>query len=204
MKDEKNPELEELGITPDAEDAQPEVLTDDVEFVQSTEDGDELPSNQKVKKLQEKIKALEKEKAEYLDGWQRARADYANLQKTTDEDKKRLRSIIEENFITEILPVVDSFGMAMNNKETWEKVDPNWRTGVEYIHGQLMSVLKDHNLESFGKVGDMFDPMLHEAVSDTETDDTTLDHTIASVLQQGYKLMDNVLRAARVSIYKIK
>jgi molecular chaperone GrpE len=204
MKEDENPELEELGIMPDTEDLEPEVLMDDVEFVQSTEDGDELPGDQKIKKLQEKIKLLEKEKTEYLDGWQRARADYANLQKTTDEDKKRLRSLIEENFIAEILPVVDSFAMAMSNKDAWEKVDPNWRTGVEYIYNQLMTVLREHNLDVFGKVGEAFDPMLHEAVSDKETDDESLDHTIASVLQQGYKLGDIVLRAARVVVLKVK
>lgn len=188
----------------EAEELEPEVLMDDVEFVESTEDGDVLPADQKMKKLQEKIKSLEKEKTEYLDGWQRARADYANLRKQTDEDKKRLRTFIEQNFIAELLPVVDSFGMAMNNKEAWEKVDPNWRTGVEYIYSQLMNVLKDHDLEPFGKVGETFDPTLHEAVSDTETEDPDLDHNIASVLQQGYKLGDLILRAARVSVYKLK
>jgi molecular chaperone GrpE len=76
--------------------------------------------------------------------------------------------------------------------------------GVEYIYQQLMSTLKDHNLEPFGAVGDTFDPTLHEAVSETETNDAKLDHTIASVLQQGYKLGENTLRAARVSVYVLK
>lgn len=174
------------------------------EFVESSEDGDELAGTDKIKKLQEKIKALEKEKTEYLDGWQRARADYANLQKSTDEDKKRFREHFAQRFVEDLLPVVDSFSMAMSNKEAWEKVDANWRTGVEYIYSQLMTALGEHDLEVFGKVGETFDPTLHEAVSDTETDDQKLDHTIASVLQQGYKLGDNVLRAARVNVYKAK
>ncbi|MBP9700827.1 MAG: nucleotide exchange factor GrpE [Candidatus Pacebacteria bacterium] len=174
------------------------------EFVESNEDGDELAGSDKIKKLQEKIKTLEKEKTEYLDGWQRARADYANLQKSTDEDKKRFREHFAQRFVEDLLPVVDSFSMAMSNKEAWEKVDANWRTGVEYIYNQLMTALSEHDLEVFGKVGETFDPTLHEAVSDTETDDTKLDHTIASVLQQGYKLGDNILRAARVNVYKAK
>jgi molecular chaperone GrpE len=176
----------------------------DPEIETTDEDGAELSSAQKVKELKEKIKELQKEKAEYLDGWQRSRADYANLQKQTDEDKKRVRSMVEENFIAELLPAMDSFSMAMSNKEAWEKVDANWRMGVEYIYQQLMSTLKDHNLEPFGAVGDTFDPTLHEAVSETETNDAKLDHTIASVLQQGYKLGENTLRAARVSVYVLK
>jgi molecular chaperone GrpE len=173
----------------------------DPEFVESTEDGDELASGDKIKKLQEKIKALEKEKTEYLDGWQRARADYANLQKTSDEDKKRFKQLFAEKFVEDLFPVIDSFSMAMSNKEAWEKVDAGWRTGVEYIYGQLMNSLAAHDLEVFGKIGEPFDPTLHEAVSETETTDAAQDGTIASVLQQGYKLGDNVLRAARVTVF---
>jgi molecular chaperone GrpE len=180
-----------------------ETVFDD-EIVESNEDGTELSGTDQVKKLREKIKVLSQEKQEYLDGWQRARADYANVLKTADEDKKRLRSIIEENLIEEFLPVADSFGMAMNNKEAWEKVDPAWRTGVEYIHSQFMNVLREHSLEGFGKVGETFDPTLHEAVSETETTDDTLDQTISAVLQQGYKLGDKVVRAARVNVYAVK
>lgn len=182
--------------------------TDDVvfddEIVPSNEDGTELSGKDQVKSLRDKIKVLEKEKAEYLDGWQRARADYANLQKTTDEDKKRFKQVFAEKFVEDLLPVVDSFSMAMANKDAWEKVEPTWRTGVEYIYSQLMNALSEHNLEVFGKVGESFDPTLHEAVSESETDDAKLDHTVASVLQQGYKLGENVLRAARVTVFRAK
>jgi molecular chaperone GrpE len=176
----------------------------DVEFIESDEEGAAISDGQKVKNLKEKIKELQKEKQEYLDGWQRSRADYANLQKTGNEDRKRMRGLVEENFIEDLLPALDSFSMAMANKEQWEKVDANWRTGVEYIYQQIMNVLKDRNLAVFGVIGDTFDPTLYEAVSETETDDASKDHTVASVLQQGYKLGDTVLRAARVSVYKIK
>lgn len=193
----------ELEVFPEElETGQPE--DQDVEFVASDEEGAALGSAQKVKELKEKIKILEKEKQEYLDGWQRSRADYANLQKTTDEDRKRMRGLIEENFIEDLLPALDSFSMAMSNKEQWEKVDANWRTGVEYIYQQIMNVLKDRGFAVFGAIGDSFDPALYEAVSETETDDIKLEHTVASVLQQGYKLGENVLRPARVSVYKIK
>jgi molecular chaperone GrpE len=173
-------------------------------FEASDEEGNALGSGKKLKDLRDKIATLTKEKQEYLDGWQRSRADYANLQKTTDEDRKRMRGLIEENFIEDLLPVIDSFSMAMSNKEAWEKVDANWRTGVEYIYQQMMAVLKDRTFSVFGAVGEAFDPLLHEAVSETETTDPSLAHTISAVLQQGYKLGDNVLRAARVSVYTVK
>ncbi len=170
------------------------------EFVESNEDADELAGSDKIKKLQEKIKSLEKEKQEYLDGWQRARADYANLQKQTEDDKKRFKELFAEKFIEDMIPVVDSFSMAMSNKETWEKVDATWRTGVEYIYNQLMGALGGHGLVLFGEIGDTFDPARYEAISEEETDDATRDHTVAKVIQKGFMLGDSVLRPARVVV----
>lgn len=183
---------------------EPETNTDDVIFEESTEEGDALSGGAKIKKLQEKIKGLEKEKQEYLDGWQRARADYANLQKTTEEDRKRARALIEESFIEELIPVVDSFLMAMGNIEAWKKVDPAWRTGVEYIYSQLMNTLESHDLRIFGEVGDTFDPLKHEAVGEETTEDTSLDHTIAKVNQKGFILGESILRPARVTVYSLE
>jgi molecular chaperone GrpE len=176
----------------------------DQEIEPTTEEGEALSAGNKVKKLQEQIKELQKEKQEYLDGWQRARADYANLQKSTDEDRKRMRTLIEENFISELLPTVDSFLMAMSNKEAWDKVEPAWRTGVEYIYGQLMSTLESHELKIFGEVGDKFDPLKHEGVSEEPTDDKSKDHTLAKVQQKGFMLGDSILRPARVTVYTLK
>lgn len=176
---------------------------EDVVFEESTEEGEALSAGNKVKKLQEQIKTLQKEKQEYLDGWQRSRADYANLQKSTDEDRKRMRTLIEESFIEELLPTVDSFLMAMSNKEAWEKVDPAWRTGVEYIYSQLMNTLESHNLKLFGEIGEAFDPAKHEAVGEESTEDTKLDHTIAKVNQKGFMIGESILRPARVIVFSV-
>ncbi len=185
-------------------DMEPEVLLDDVSFEESTEEGEALSAGNKIKKLQEQIKELQKEKQEYLDGWQRARADYANLQKTSDEDKKRFKALFAEKFVEDLIPVIDSFSMAMANKESWEKVDATWRTGVEYIYNQLMGTLESHGLKLFGEVGDKFDPTTHEGVSDEVTDDELKDHTVAKVHQKGFLLGDSVLRPARVSVYTLE
>ena len=63
-----------------------------------------------------------------------------------------------------------------------------------------MNALKEHNLEQIGESGDTFDPSLHEAVSEVETNDKRFDGKIDKVLQQGYKLGDSVLRPARVTV----
>lgn len=180
-----------------------EMIFDD-EIVPSNEDGTEISANDKIKKLRDKIKKLEKEKQEYLDGWQRARADYSNAIKNAEEDKKVFKTFFAEQFIEELFPVLDSFDMAMKNRELWEKVDENWRKGIENIHQQLLNSLSNHNFAPFCIVGDVFDPNLHEAVESIESADEKLDNTIAEVLQCGYRLGEKVLRPARVKVYSKK
>lgn len=179
-----------------------DVVFDD-EIVETNEEGEELAGSSKIKKLQEQIKLLQKEKQEYLDGWQRARADYANLQKSSEEDKKRFKAVFAEKFVEDLIPVIDSFSMAMANKEAWEKVEPTWRTGVEYIYNQLIGALEAHGLKLYGAVEETFDPTQYEAVTEEETDDTSKDHTVAKVIQKGFMLGESVLRPARVTVYTI-
>ncbi|MDQ5971476.1 MAG: molecular chaperone GrpE [Patescibacteria group bacterium] len=175
---------------------------EDVSFVDSTEDGDELPTKDIVKKLREDLKICRKEKEEYLTGWQRAKADYVNLQKDSNAKYKEIRTMVTGNMVEDLLPVLDSFNMAMGNKEAWEKVDANWRNGVEYIHQQFLRVLADNNVTALDQVDVMFDPMLHESIETIPTDDESKDHKIAQVVQTGYKIGEKVIRPARVKVYQ--
>ena len=177
---------------------------EDVSFVDSTEDGDELPTKDIVKKLRADLKLARKEKEEYLTGWQRAKADYVNLQKDSDAKYKEIRTMVTGNMVEDLLPVLDSFNMAMGNKEAWEKVDANWRNGVEYIHQQFLRVLADNNVTALDQVDVMFDPMLHESIETIPTDDESKDHKIAQVVQTGYKIGEKVIRPARVKVFEYK
>jgi ATPase subunit of ABC transporter with duplicated ATPase domains len=115
----------------------------------------------------------------------------------------QLAKEIQEKFVEDLIPVVDSFSMAMANKEAWEKVDATWRMGVEYIYNQLMSALETHGLKLYGEVGDKFDPTSYEAINEEATGDKDKDHTVAKVVQKGFMLGDSVLRPARVSVYTL-
>jgi molecular chaperone GrpE len=178
--------------------------TDDVTFVDSTEDGDELPTKDIVKKLREEIKSLRKEKEEYLNGWQRSKADYVNSQKESDAKIKDLRSFITMNMIEDLLPVLDAFDMAISNKESWEKVDQNWRNGMEYIYNQLLKTLESYNVLKINEVGTSFDHNIHEAIESVDTDDSSKDHKIEQVIQSGYRVGEKVIRPARVRVYALK
>lgn len=177
---------------------------EDVTFVESTEDGDVLPTKDIVKKLREDLKLARKEKEEYLTGWQRAKADYVNLQKETELKFARGKELGVEELSDSLLPVLDAFDMAMKNKEAWEAVDKNWRQGIEYIHAKFIQALADNKVDVIAKTGVKFNPTLHESIESIETSDESKDHIVESIVQSGYKIGERVLRPARVKIYEFK
>lgn len=169
---------------------------------ESEGDIDAATAQAKLKTLREKLKACEQEKAEHLTGWQRAKADLVNYKREVATGYERERARATEEIATDLLSVIDSFVMAMRG-QAWQSVDPNWRMGVEHIYTQLMNVLKEHGLDAFGKVGEVFDPNTHESVSTTETQKEEDDHTVHEVVQPGFRLHGHVVRPAKVivSIY---
>jgi molecular chaperone GrpE len=170
---------------------------EDVSFEEVNDEG-EVSTRDTVQKLKEKIKKLEQEKQEYLDLSQRTRADYANFKKEVEANRAIDRKFATKRLIADLLPVLDSYDLAQGNKESWESVDKNWRMGVEYIFAQLRSVLEGEGVTQFGKVGDTFDPHLHESMEQVPVTDESKNDTIVKVLQNGYKMHDTIIRPARV------
>lgn len=170
---------------------------DDVSFEEVNEDG-EINARDTIKKLREKIKTLEAEKQEYLDLSQRTRADYANYKKEVEANRVADRKFATKRFIESLLPVLDAYDMAQANKEAWEKVDANWRMGIEYIFTQFKTILEGEGVTQFGKIGDTFDPLLHESMEHVKVENESENDKIVRVLQNGYKIHDTILRPARV------
>lgn len=158
----------------------------------------------KIKKLREELKESQKKAAENMDGWQRALADYANLKKDSAEQVKELKGYVLESFIEELFPVLDSFDMAMKNKETWESVNENWRKGIEYIYASLTGILSNNQVQAVGEVGEKWNLDLHVPVEEVETDDEKKDGTVSEIVQKGYKGARGIIRPAKVKIYKFK
>lgn len=150
--------------------------------------------------LKEKLAICVKEKQDYLDKWQRGAADFKNARKRDNEDSERFRKFATENLIVELLPVLESFNVAFGNKEAWEKVDKNWRIGVEYIASQLKGVLEANGLKELNPIGEKFDPMLHEAVEFSETSDEKENQIIIAVIHKGYSFYDRLLKAPKVKV----
>jgi molecular chaperone GrpE len=208
MDIDENKEIDTTTPTPETEEdlSAVDTLEEDTvveEFV-FDEDG-EANMALTLKKLRKDLKQAQKEKQEYLTSWQRERADFMNYKKDEATKMSRMNALSRERFAEELLPVLDSYDMAFQNKEAWEKVDKNWRMGVEYIHQQLLKVLSENGVEEIRmEEGDQFDPNLHESVETVATDDKRKEHTVAKILQKGYKTSAGVLRPGRVNVFEYK
>ncbi len=188
-----------------------EVGEDEVLEFEFNNDGEE-DIKKTLKKFRADLRQCRAEKEEYLTGWQKERAEFANYRKQESDRQVDLRDMVRERILTRFLTVVDSFNMAFADKEAWEKVDPNWRQGVEYIHSQMNNIFEEYGVKEIGEVGEDFDPNIHQPVEMVPTDKKEEDHKVAIVIQKGYMIggdlpagkAGRVIRPARVNVYEYK
>jgi len=152
----------------------------------------ESRADSKVTKLKKELEQVKKEKQEYLDGWQRAKADYVNAAKRFEEDRLQAVNLGK-------LAVFKSFITPMDTLERARQASEIPET-FQGIAKQLEDAAKTHGLAQFGEVGDKFDPMLHEALGQEPTDSKDKDDTIALVFEKGWKVGEMVIRPAKVRV----
>lgn len=146
---------------------------------------------------------------DYLSGWKRAQADYANLKRETDKEKAEFAMYANERLLERLLPAIDQFETALaftpdlsSLPEEDKKKLTNWITGLQAVRGSWESVFKDIGLEKVPTQGS-FDPLIHEAVSH-EPSETVEEGNIVRTMQSGWRLNGKLLRPARVSVAKAK
>ncbi len=153
------------------------------------EDGEGNTQSQ-VSRLKEKLKKTEEKAKEYLDGWQRAQADFINLRKRDEEEMRTREKYSGALFVKELFPIIHSLEIASATDKD-----------ISAILSQLNSALKKIGVVAIDPQNETFNPSLHEAVKTTLTTDPDLDHKVAEVLEKGYLLHDRVLRPAKVAVY---
>ncbi|HVM77227.1 MAG TPA: nucleotide exchange factor GrpE [Candidatus Paceibacterota bacterium] len=149
--------------------------------------------------LKDKLAAAEKQRDEYLAGWQRAKADFINYK---NDEMKRLEEVAQygaQGLIRDLISVLDNFDLGLRALEKNGPVEK----GVYLIRTQIEDILKKRGLTKIDiKVGDTFDPSVAEALSEVPSDKPP--GSIVEVIEQGYRLHEKVLRPARVIVSKEK
>ncbi len=155
-----------------------------------------------VKKLRTKLQASEKERLEFLTGWQKTKADFVNLRKRDEEEREVFLKTANESLILELLPILDSIELAQRDSQKWESLPVDWRKGIESIFTQIKNTLKKAGLEEVDALGKVLNPHFHEAIGTVATGEKDKDHTVAEVFQAGYIFQGKVIRPARVRVYE--
>ncbi|MBT4120688.1 MAG: nucleotide exchange factor GrpE [Candidatus Magasanikbacteria bacterium] len=151
----------------------------------------------KKKGFSKKCKNCEKTD-EYKTGWARAQADYQNLVKETEKNRSEWAQYSERQILEEFIPVYDNFKLAFAAER--KESDEGWIKGIEYIMKQFGKVLEDRGVIEIRTVGETFDPELHEAISEEESDKE--EGEILKEVAVGYKMGNKVIRPAKVVVAK--
>ena len=163
-------------------------LESDIENIDGAED-----CEAKLEQIKEKLKSCEKEKGEYLDGWQRSKADYANFKREVAEGGRELQSRLVYKIITDLIPVLES----MDQARVWVK-------DLGPIEAQMEKTLEAYGLTKFGGVGSTFDPAKYESIELVDVDTKEQDNLIQEVVNTGYMLGERVIRPAKVKVGSLR
>jgi molecular chaperone GrpE len=146
---------------------------------------------------------LQRERDDLYDRLLRASAEFDNYRKRVERERRDLIDAAAADIVRDLLPVVDDFDRALAAPGA---PSPNpsanndaLRRGVELIHRRLLDVLRARGVEPFDSIGQIFDPVWHEAVA-TEPVGSHQDGEIVAELRRGYRLNGKLLRPAQVKV----
>jgi molecular chaperone GrpE len=152
-------------------------------------DADELQS------VRRELADVQAKATENMDGWQRAMAEFQNYKKRVERDRASDQVIMKGDLIRKVLPVLDDLERALSNRPE----DSAWSSGIELIQRKLLMILETEGVRRIEAEGALFDPNVHEAISQ-ESIDGAESGSVVTVTQQGYMLGDRVIRPAQVKV----
>ncbi len=179
------------------------------------EDGDAgAPASLKpsyVEELERKLADAEKQAQEYLAKYRQASHEFddarARMRKELAKDAERSR----RDVLASLLEVVDNLDRAIDAahrvrsaRPAGEQADDALLQGVELVRQQFLSKLEGFGVKRIESEGAVFDPLLHEAVTTVATDDPAADGRVVGVIAHGYRIGDDVLRAALVAVAQLQ
>lgn len=173
--------------------------TAEAQAVDAGAEAAETPADAADARCEAELDRLRAEAAANLDGWQRARAEFANYKKRSEAERSQLIFLTGVRLIEKMLPVIDDFDRVIANLPDDLK-DNGWIDGVLLTRRKLIGLLEDEGVTPIPvNPGDPFDPAIHEAVTHEDSDQVAAGQIIAE-LQKGYRLDERVIRPALVRV----
>jgi molecular chaperone GrpE len=150
----------------------------------------------------EELKERAAKAEEHWDRLLRTTADFENFKKRAGREKQEAIKYANESLLQKLVPVLDNFDMALSAAQVGQsEAAQSLQTGINMIYQQLRNTLLEAGLEEIDAEGKIFDPNLHEAVSQRETVEVP-EGQVVQQMRKGYKLRDRLLRPASVVVSK--
>ncbi len=161
----------------------------------------EAAPESELESLRKELEQLHAQSQEYLDGWQRARAELANARRRFEKERAEAGQYANAELVLKLLPVSDDFERALA-AVPGELDNLPWVEGIGMIYRKLQRAFESAGVQPIEvHEGDVFDPAIHEAVTHEEAPDHS-PNTIIAELQKGYRLGETVLRPTLVRVAK--
>ena len=154
-----------------------------------------------LKEMEEKVESLKKEAAENHDRLLRMAAEFENYKKRATREMNDFRKFANESFAKAMLPVVDSMDLAVESSSNDKHVSNSMVEGVNMTLKEILKIFEQFGVKRFESIGNTFDPNLHQAVMQEETD-AFPENTVSKELQKGFMIHDRLLRPAMVVVSK--
>ena len=166
---------------------------------ESTESEKEAVEEEQAEVKEVKKTPLSQEEETFKSQLQRLQAEFINYKKRVEKEKIELSTFVKGEFVKRFVPVLDDLTRVRENMESDDKT---LKDALGMVFKKLEEFTAKEKIELFAVQGDEFNPNLHEALMQVPTEDEKLDHTLAQVFEQGYKIGDKIIRFAKVQVYQ--
>ncbi len=156
-----------------------------------------------LKEMEEKLESMGQEVKENYDRFLRVSAEFENYKKRAAREMNDFRKFANESFVKAMLPVVDNLDRAIESSSNDKHADTSMLEGVDMILKEILKIFEQFNVKPFESLGKTFDPSLHQAVMQEETE-VYPENSVVNELQKGYMMHDRLLRPAMVVVSKTK
>jgi molecular chaperone GrpE len=160
----------------------------------------DAPPGETIESLSARVADLRSLADEYLDGWQRSRAEFANYKNRVKREEQEAQAVAAASVLARTLPLLDDLERALKDRPRQAEA-ATWADGIELIYRKWTAILESQGLEPIPAAGQKFDPTLHEALSHEESPDHK-EGDVIEVIAQGYRIGDRVVRPALVRVAK--
>jgi molecular chaperone GrpE len=174
--------------------------TTDHELEPREESAATMPDNNADQPLSE-LKEKAAKAQQYYEQLLRATADLDNYKKRAARERQDAIKFANESLLETLIPILDNFEMALTAANTPNTSVQAMQSGINMIQQQLKSALTNAGLEEIDATGKLFDPNLHEAISQQESSETP-EGNVMQQIRKGYKLRERLLRPASVVVAK--